>query len=123
MYFILLSIDTCSNRSTLDNWQIQLQVKCVQSECEISVYIKAENIAYPLGLLPGSVVYLEHIERRVSRKGIVYCQYSVVSSITVLHYHRVSSDKVTDRCVSNLIKIKPFTCSPLLTFRGIGVLR
>ncbi|XP_063433096.1 CST complex subunit CTC1-like [Mytilus trossulus] len=71
--------------STLDNWQIQLQIKCMKSEREISVYLKLDNITYSLGLVPGTVVYMEQIERRVSRKGVVYCQFSIVSSLTVLH--------------------------------------
>ncbi|XP_052098818.1 CST complex subunit CTC1-like [Mytilus californianus] len=71
--------------STLDNWQIQLQIKCMKSEREISVYLKLDNVTYPLGLVPGTVVYMEQIERRVSRKGVVYCQFSIVSSITALH--------------------------------------
>ncbi|XP_076102918.1 CST complex subunit CTC1-like [Mytilus galloprovincialis] len=71
--------------STLDNWQIQLQIKCMKSEREISVYLKLDNITYPLGLVPGTVVYMDKIERRVSRKGVVYCQFSIVSSLSVLH--------------------------------------
>lgn len=42
------------------------------------------NISYPLGLLPGHVIRLCNLERKVSRQGSVYCQYVVISTLQVL---------------------------------------
>lgn len=70
--------------STLENRTICLTVTGEDPEEELVIYMTLNNISYPLGLLPGHVIRLCNLERKVSRQGSVYCQYVVISTVQVL---------------------------------------
>lgn len=70
--------------STLENRTICLTVIGEDPEEELVIYMTLNNIIYPLGLLPGHVIRLCNLERKVSRQGSVYCQYVVISTVQVL---------------------------------------
>ena len=53
--------------------------------CQLfQVFMNLENTAYPLGLLPGSVVIFTRVERKVSRLKNIYARFVAVSSAHVI---------------------------------------
>lgn len=80
--------------STLENKCIQLEVTDQQGLNSMTVYMNLHKSSLPLGLIPGVMVKFSRLERRVSRKGSVYCQYIAVSTVKVLQVGR-GSDGVT----------------------------
>jgi hypothetical protein len=72
--------------STLDNRCVRLLVKeSVSSPGEgLHVYLTLTDFSYPLGLVPGAGVTFRRLERRVSKKGKVYCVYIAVSTLRIL---------------------------------------
>ncbi|KAK6179891.1 hypothetical protein SNE40_012143 [Patella caerulea] len=76
--------------SMVGNQCVQLQIKSLNSDSDVTVYLKLERTSYPLGLLPGTVVKFERLERKVSKRGIVYCQYIMVSSYRILSVRSTS---------------------------------
>ncbi|XP_064608963.1 CST complex subunit CTC1-like [Liolophura sinensis] len=70
--------------STLENKCIQLEVTDKGGLHSLTVYMNLHKSTLPLGLIPGVMVKFARLERRVSRKGSVYCQYIAVSTVKVL---------------------------------------
>lgn len=56
---------------------------CKSTDCVV-VYIRPHNTSLPLGLLTGAMVELTLVERCVSKKGVMYCQYISASSVRVV---------------------------------------
>ncbi|CAG5115818.1 unnamed protein product, partial [Candidula unifasciata] len=52
----------------------------------ITVYLDAPKTVYTLGLVPGAVVNLHRVERKVSRAGNVYCRFIAVSLAEVVQF-------------------------------------
>jgi DNA-directed RNA polymerase subunit N (RpoN/RPB10) len=84
VYLLFISSFWIVGVSTLDNYTISLVVSSLASGEEVVVYLTLNNRSYPLGLLPGHMIRLHNVERKVSRHGSMYCQYVVISSVQVL---------------------------------------
>ncbi|KAK3097149.1 hypothetical protein FSP39_006829 [Pinctada imbricata] len=72
---------------TLDNRNIMLIVKCMDTGNQIQVFLTLQNMAYPLGLHPGAVIIFRRLERR-QKNDRVYCQYICISSIDVMGFEK-----------------------------------
>ncbi|ESO88183.1 hypothetical protein LOTGIDRAFT_165926 [Lottia gigantea] len=72
--------------SMIGNQCVQLQLKSLTNTSEITIYMKLERTSYPLGLIPGTVLKFERLERKTSKRGTVYCHYISVSSCTVISF-------------------------------------
>ena len=59
----------------------------------LQIYLKPENFASPLGLVPGSVVCFKQLERRVSKQGNLYMRFIPLSSVTILAVKHTSTSR------------------------------
>ncbi|XP_033749114.1 CST complex subunit CTC1-like [Pecten maximus] len=75
-----------------DGCGVKVVVKCQRSGDEVDVYFNLDSFVYPLGLLPGVGVCLERVERKVSRKNNVYCQFIAVSCLHIQHLTDLASE-------------------------------
>ncbi|KAG8441503.1 hypothetical protein GDO86_007028 [Hymenochirus boettgeri] len=65
---------------------VSLKVTLTESSSHsvLSVYMNLSQSSYPIGLLPGSTVLLQGLERKVSRYGSVYLHSVPLTAVTVL---------------------------------------
>ncbi|XP_069138108.1 CST complex subunit CTC1-like isoform X1 [Argopecten irradians] len=85
-------IDSGTGWGSPDGCGVKVVVKCPRSGDEVDVYFNLDSFVYPLGLLPGAGVWLERLERKVSRKNNVYCQYIAVSCLHIQYHTDLSSE-------------------------------
>ncbi|KAM3926110.1 CST complex subunit CTC1 isoform 2-T2 [Leptodactylus fuscus] len=79
-----------STHSTADSFlppgaSIKLTLTQPQSLSSASVYLDVSGGPYPLGLLPGTTVMLQGLERKVSRSGRVYLRSVPTTHISILN--------------------------------------
>ncbi len=58
-----------------------LRVRDVEAPDHIDVYLKMNEIVFPLGLLPGTHAIFHNLQRRTSQAGNVYCTVTALSSV------------------------------------------
>ncbi|OWF41620.1 CST complex subunit CTC1 [Mizuhopecten yessoensis] len=75
-----------------DGCGVKVVVRCRESGDEMDVYFNLDSFVYPLGLIPGVGVWLERLERKVSRRNNVYCQFIAVSCLHVQYHTDMDSD-------------------------------
>ncbi|XP_036363725.1 CST complex subunit CTC1-like [Octopus sinensis] len=70
--------------SSFVNKKFRMTVKDTVTNSDVNIYLNFKNVPYCVGLLPGTVVEFRHLQRKVSKKGNVYCQFVAVSTVRVL---------------------------------------
>uniref|UniRef100_UPI00398E54F0 CST complex subunit CTC1 n=1 Tax=Pristiophorus japonicus TaxID=55135 RepID=UPI00398E54F0 len=81
------------------DWGLKLTVGDIQNPAiALNVYVDLVQLSYTLGVLPGAVVMFYDLERTISRHKNVYCKYVPSSSVSVLAFPSLE----TERSPSNL---------------------
>ncbi|XP_014785506.1 CST complex subunit CTC1 [Octopus bimaculoides] len=70
--------------SSFVNKKFKMTVRDTQTNSDVNIYLNFKNVSYCVGLLPGAVVEFRHLQRKVSKKGNVYCQFVAISTVRVL---------------------------------------
>ncbi|XP_077117786.1 CST complex subunit CTC1 isoform X2 [Ranitomeya variabilis] len=81
-----------------------------QSHSSASVYLDVSGGPYPLGLLPGTTVMLQGLERKVSRSGSVYLRSVPTTLVSIVS---PPSENVDDVAAPPLILFRHLTGTPI----------
>ena len=73
---------------------ILLVIRDVSSPAEAKVYMTLEGTQYPLGLLPGTTVHFDTLQRKTSMNGLTYFAFTVASSCHIVSLAN-SNERVT----------------------------
>ncbi|XP_056425063.1 CST complex subunit CTC1 isoform X2 [Hyla sarda] len=88
---------------------IRVNLTQSQSRSSVSVYLDVSGGSYPLGLLPGTTVMLQGLERKVSRSGRVYLRSVLTTHVSILSPPAEHSENVA---AAPLVLFKQLTGTP-----------